>query len=227
MRILGDWNWWPGGRKKSVFRAKGEESRRATRAIARAVVAAGVFALTGFVTASILGLGLALIVLVNAALICALLLPIVMRTYGGRERSSSSGESVFEFQSKTDAPLEDGQRTTENGRRQADEQRSEEDAQNAVDHEAERQEAAGNGHPRENGVRREVHHASDPERQSLRPRPGRAHLDGFRRLERELRNAAESTDGERIGPESDGDNGHPGRAYREEQGHKPGGPTGR
>jgi hypothetical protein len=165
--------------------------------------------------------------LINAALICALLLPIVMRPFGERERRSSSGQSEIKVQSKTDAPIEDGQRPTENGRRQADEQRSEDDAQNAVDHEAERQQAAGKGHPQENGARREVHHASDPERQSLRPRPGRAHLDGFRRLERELRNAAESTDGERTGPESDGGNGHPGRAYREEQGHKPGGPTGR
>ena len=220
MRILGDWNWWPGGRKKSLFGAKGEESRRATRAIATAaVVAAGVFALTGFVTASILGLGLALIVLVNAALICALLLPIVMRAFGKRDRRSA-GESVFEVQSKTDAPLEDGQHTPENERRQADEQCSQEDAQNAVDHEVEWQEAAGNGHPRENGARREVHHVSDPERQSARPRPGRAHLDGFRRLGRELRNAAELVDDEQARPEPDEGNHYPGRATQEEQGRR-------
>ncbi len=228
MRILGDWNWWPGGRKKSLFRAKGEESRRATRAIGTAaVVAAGVFALAGFVAASILGLGLALIVLVNAALICVLLLPILMQAFGEHDRQLGGGESVSEAQSKTDAPLEDGQRTTGNGRRQAGEQRSQEDAQNGLDHEAEQLEAAGNGDPRENGARSGVHHTSDPERQSARPRPGRAHLGSFRRLERELRNATESADGERTGPESDGGNGHPGGASQEEQGHRPGGPIGR
>ena len=228
MRILGDWNWWPGGRKKSLFRAKGEESRRATRAIGTAaVVAAGVFALTGFVTASILGLGLALIVLVNAALICALLLPILMRAFGERDRRLGGGESVSEAQSKTDAPLEDGQGTTENGRRQAGEQRSQEDAQNVLGHEAEQLEAAGYGHPRESGARSGVRQISDPERQSARPRPGRAHLGGFRRLERELRDATESADGERTGPESDGRNGNLGGASQEEQGHRPGGPIGR
>jgi hypothetical protein len=215
MRILGDWNWWPGGRKKSLFRVKGEESRRASGAIATAaVVGAGVFALTGFVTASILGHGLALLVLVNAALLCALLLPIVMRAFGERDRRSA-GESVLEVQSKTATPLEGGQRTAENGRRQAGEQRSEKYAQNVLDNEAERLEVAGNGHLQENGARRETHHVSEPERKSARPRPGRAHLDGFRRLERELRNATDPADGEQAEPESDGGNGHPGGAPQE------------
>src|ERR687893_135010 len=50
MRILGDWNWWPGGRRKNVFRAEGEESNRRTKIIAgAAAIAASVFALTGFV----------------------------------------------------------------------------------------------------------------------------------------------------------------------------------
>ena len=125
------------------------------------------------------------------------------------------------------APLEDRQRTTEIGRRQVGEQRSQEDAQNGLDHEAEQLEAAGNGDPRENGARRGVDQISDPECQSARPRPGRAHLGSFRRLERELRNATESADGERTGPESDGRNGQPEGASEEEQGHRPGGPIGR
>ncbi len=221
MRILGDWNWWPGGRKKSLFRAKGEESRRATRAVATAaVVAAGVFALTGFVTASILGLGLALIVLVNAALICALLLPIVIRAFGGRDRRLGGGESVSEVQSKTDAPLKDGQRTTENGRRQAGEQRSKEDEQNAVDHEIELLGATGNGHSGRYRAQQKGRHVEDPERQSAKPRPGRAHLDGFRRLGRELRNAAELVDDEQARPEPDEGNHYPGRATQEKQGRQ-------
>jgi cellulose synthase/poly-beta-1,6-N-acetylglucosamine synthase-like glycosyltransferase len=45
----------------------------------------------------------------------------------------------------------------------------------------------------------EEHRAANLERQSVRrPRPGRAHLDGFRRLARELRNPVESADGERA-----------------------------
>jgi putative drug exporter of the RND superfamily len=203
MRILGDWNWWPGGRKKSVFRAKSEESRRTTKIIAMAaIVAVGVFALTGFVVVSILGLSLAVIVLVNAALICALLLPIVVRALGERDRRSGK-ESAFEVQSKTAAPLADRQGATENGRSQADEQHSEEDA--------------GNGHLAENRNQREGHSAANTERRSVRPRPGRAHLDSFRRLGRELYRETELANNERNGPENDGKINGFGRASRGEE----------
>jgi hypothetical protein len=208
MRILGDWNWWPGGRKKSVFRAKSEESRRTTKIIATvAVVAVGVFALTGFVAASILGLGLAVIVLVNAALICALLLPSVMRAFGEHDRRSA-GESVFEAQGTTGTARGD-RRSPEDGGSPTSEQYHR-DVKNFVGP-VERQEAAGNGHLGRNRTQQKGRHVEDPERQSVRPRPGSAHLDGFRRLGRELRNAAESVNDEQVRPEPDEGNHYPGR----------------
>jgi hypothetical protein len=215
MRILGDWNWWPGGRKKSVFRAKGEQSRRATRAIATAaVIAFGVFALTGFVTASILGFGLAAIVLVNAALICAVLLPIAVRALGEYHRRPSEGENAFEARPKTHAAPLKGGRPAVDGGSPEDALRREEDTQNAVER-AERQEAAGNGHHWGERTQREGHNGAGRESHSARPRPGRAHLDGFRRLGRELREEAKSASGERNGPNPYGDRHGPEHDTRE------------
>ena len=202
MRILGDWNWWPGGRKRSVFRARGEGSRRATRTAVTVVAIAGVFALTGFVTAGILGLGLATIVLVNAALICALLLPIAMRALGKHDLQPGGDESVFEVRERADSlPLENVRPPVDGGS-SVDEQRREEDAQNVVER-AERLGAAGNGYPSGDRTERKGHSAAISKRRSARPRPGRAHLDGLRRLERELRDAKEAASGERTGSESE------------------------
>jgi uncharacterized membrane protein YdfJ with MMPL/SSD domain len=217
MRILGDWNWWPGGRKKSVIRAKSEESRRTMKIIATAaVVAVGVFALTGFVAASILGLGLAVIVLVNAALICALLLPVVMRAFGERDRRSA-GESVFEVRGTTGTSR--GDRRSPGGGGSPIGEQYHRDAQNFVGP-VERQEAAGNGHPGRDRAQQKGRHVEDPERQSARPRPGRAHLDGFRRLGRELRNAAKLVNDEQARPEPDEGNHYPGRPTQEKQGRR-------
>ncbi len=199
MRILGDWNWWPGGRKKSVFRARGEGSYRATRiAPTVAFIAAGVFTLTGLVTAGILGLGLAVIVLANAALICALLLPIIMRAFGERNRRPDDVENVFEARGTVGAPPGD-KRSPGDGESAAGEQRRE-DTQNVVA-QVEWQETSGNGYAVGDRAGWEGHSAAGRERQSARPRPGRAHLDSFHRLGRELRQTSGSVDYERAGPE--------------------------
>ncbi len=228
MRILGDWNWWPGGRKKSVFRVRGEGSYRATRIIpAVALVVAGVFALIGFVTAGILGLGLAMILLANAALICALLLPIAMRALGKRDRRPGGDENVFEVLGRADGPpLEDG-RSPVDGGSPADEQRREEDAQNAGERVEERREAIENRRPQGDHTQREGYGAAYGERQSARPRPGRAHLDGFRRLGRDLRQEAESANGERNEPETDGNDHDPEHAAQEQRGRRAQGRTDR
>ena len=215
MRILGDWNWWPGGRKKSVFHAKGEESRRRTKIIAvAAVIAVGVFAVTGFVTASILGLGLALIVLVNAALICALLLPLTVRALREHYRRPGERENAFGTRPKTRAaPLEGEYPVAERGS-PVEGLRREEDSHNSVER-GDRQETAGNGHRRGERVQQERYNGARRESQSARPRPGRAHLAGFRRLGRELRQEAKSAHSERNGPETDGDSQRPKQAARE------------
>jgi putative drug exporter of the RND superfamily len=215
MRILGDWNWWPGGRKKSVFYAKGEESRRRTKIIAvAAVIAVGVFAVTGFVTASILGLGLALIVLVNAALICALLLPLTVRALREHYRRPGERENAFGTRPKTRAaPLEGEYPVAERGS-PVEELRREEDSHNSVER-GDRQETAGNGHRRGERVQQERYNGARWESQSARPRPGRAHLAGFRRLGRELRQEAKSAHSERNGPETDGDSQRPKHAARD------------
>ena len=215
MRILGDWNWWPGGRKKSVFYAKGEESRRRTKIIAvAAVIAVGVFAVTGLVTASILGLGLALIVLVNAALICALLLPLTVRALREHYRRPGERANAFGTRPKTRAaPLEGEYPVAERGS-PVEELRREEDAHNSVER-GDRQETAGNGHRRGERVQQERYNGARRESQSARPRPGRAHLAGFRRLGRELRQEAKSAHSERNGPETDGDSQRPKQAARE------------
>ncbi|MDP8973088.1 MAG: MMPL family transporter [Actinomycetota bacterium] len=213
MRILGDWNWWPGGRKKSVFRAKSEESRRTTKIIATAaVVAAGVFALTGFVTASLLGFGLAVIVLVNAALICALLLPIAIRGLGKYRRHPGEEEDAFGARPEAGAAPLNGGRPAADGGSPGEELRREDDTQNAVER-AECQEGAGDGHPRDDRTLRVAHNAAAREAQGsqgARPRPARAHLDSFRRLGRELRQGAKAVNGGR-----DGDSYGPEQATRE------------
>jgi hypothetical protein len=49
-----------------------------------------------------------------------------------------------------------------------------------------------------------AHFAVSPERENeRRPRPGRAHLDSLRRLDRKLRQVRESTNGEQTGAEND------------------------
>jgi RND superfamily putative drug exporter len=215
MRILGDWNWWPGGRRKNVFRAEGEESNRRTKIIAgAAAIAASVFALTGFATASFLGLGLAVIVLVNSVLICALLLPIAIRALGEHQRRPGEGEQAFESRLKARAAPLEGEPPAVDGGSPVDDLRREEDIQNTIER-AEWQEAVGNGHCRGERAQREGHIGADRESQSARPRPGRAHLDGLRRLGRDLRQEAKSANGERNGTETDGDNHYPEHAARE------------
>ena len=204
MRILGDWNWWPGGRRKSVFGTKGERSRKMQNIAVAAVIATGVFALTGFVNAIILGFGLALIVLVNAALICALLLPIAIRALGEYNRPPGEGDHALESRPKARAvPLEGGGPAGDGGS-PVEELSREEDAHNSVER-GDRQETTGNGHRWEEDIQEEGHSGADRESQSARPRPGRAHLEGFRRLGLKLRQEAKPANCERNGPETDGD----------------------
>jgi putative drug exporter of the RND superfamily len=168
-----------------------------TSAAAIIIVVTGAFAFTGIITTKAVGLGLAVAVLVDATIIRVLLVPATMRILGdlnwwpGGRRTS-----VFKERGLAGARLE-AQHSIQVEASQRDEQHHE-NAQNIV-RRIERQGAAKDGHPQRDHTPQEEHRAANPERQSVRrPRPGRAHLDGFRRLNRELRNAAEPADGERA-----------------------------
>ncbi len=169
-----------------------------TSAAAIIIVVTGAFAFTGIVTTKAVGLGLAVAVLVDATVIRVLLVPATMRILGdwnwwpgGRKKS------VFKERKLADVPLEAGQSPEST------------------------QEVAENGYLRRDYTQQEDRRISHSEHQGVRePRPGRAHLEGFRRLNRKLRRAIGSAD-EEAGPEAGEGDHYPGHAPEEKRGREP------
>ena len=146
-----------------------------TSAAAIIVVVTGAFAFTGIITTKAVGLGLAVAVFVDATIIRVLLVPATMRIFGdlnwwpGGRKNTVFKEKEPAYGQVAASQDEQRQHT---GRRDA----SEDDSL------------------RKNSVGQEkTRHAEYPGRQSeqgeRRPRPGRAHLDAFRRLDRQQRQA--------------------------------------
>jgi hypothetical protein len=80
----------------------------------------------------------------------------------------------------------------------------------------ERRGADGDTDPQVDHTWQQGRHVAHLEHQSgRRPRPGRAHLDSFRRLDRGLRRTMEPADGEQDGPENNGRGYRYGRASQE------------
>jgi hypothetical protein len=315
MRLLGDWNWWPGGRKKSVFRANGEreigsekllagtvllylarraesangESPHLLRALSDLVepdgkdpaseralalrateemlkplasallldylakekqanhqekdnpttrakhpetnssavanvgsitvvvsIVLGVLVSTGIIAIELIGLKLGVVVLAGAGVICALLLPSIMRALSDPQRRPGGVESVSEARGM-DGPPRGDRRSLGDGVSHTGEQGGK-DAQDAVGR-GERQDDPEHGYSRgDYDDQRKVRRVADPEHQKRRPRPGKAHLDSLHRLGRELHHAAGYSDGEQAGPGTEDGTLHPReRSPREER----------
>ncbi|MBA4114840.1 MAG: MMPL family transporter [Rubrobacter sp.] len=176
-----------------------------TSAAAIIVVVTGAFAFTGIITTKAIGLGLAVAVFVDATIIRVLLVPATMRILGdwnwwpgGRKKS------VFREKYSPDPRL-NGQH---NGAQDSTKRAGQQQATAAVS-------------PSKAGAWQEeaerVSHNASPERNSARrPRPGRAHMDGVRRLDSKLRQARESTNGEQDGSEYNGGTHDSGAFHNEE-----------
>jgi len=143
-----------------------------------------------------------------------LLLPLTVRALREHYRRPGERENAFGTRPKTRAAPLEGEYPVAERVSPVEELRREEDAHNSVER-GDRQETAGNGHRRGERVQQERYNGARRESQSARPRPGRAHLAGFRRLGRELRQEAKSAHSERNGPETDGDSQRPKQAARE------------
>ena len=154
-----------------------------TSAAAIIVVVTGAFAFTGIITTKAVGLGLAVAVTVDATIIRVLLVPATMRILGDWNWWPGGRKTSF-FKEKGTASVPH------------DEQRD--DAKSLAGHNGQEASAAYSRAP-----------------SARRPRPGVAHLDGLRRLDRELRQLRESTNGEVARPESNGRVRHE-QASREE-----------
>jgi MMPL family len=231
MRLLGDWNWWPGGRKKSVFRDNGKrgigngkllagtvllylarrvesangESPHLLRALAELVEPDGKDQASEHTRA------LRATEEVLKPLASALLLD-----YLAKERRTGV-ESMSKMRG-IDGPPRGDRRSLGNRVSQTGEQGGK-DAQEDVIRRGERQDVDGNGHSREDYDQQKGRHEAEPGLQkSLRPRPGKAHLDSLHRLGRDLHHAAGYSDGEQPGPGTAEDGGahYRERASREE-----------
>ncbi|MCA1729245.1 MAG: MMPL family transporter [Actinobacteria bacterium] len=194
-----------------------------TSAAAIIIVVTGAFAFTGIITTKAVGLGLAVAVLVDATVIRVLqeiLKPLASdllldyltsakqvnhlekgdiatrakhpekNGYSWNWWSGSRKKGVIEEEEKGSATVP------------RDEQR---DDVQSVAQRNRRQETTGRvsieGDEARQGT---AHFAVSPERENeRRPRPGRAHLDSLRRLDRKLRQVRESTNGEQTGAEND------------------------
>jgi hypothetical protein len=156
------------------------------------------------------------VVLASAGVICALLLPSIMRALSDRKQRFGGVESVSEVRGIDEPPRGD-QRSPGNGASSTGDQRGK-DAQDAV-WRGKRRDAPENGDSREDFDQQKGRREADPERQkSLRPRPGKAHLNSLHRLGRALHNAAGYRDGELVGPRTeDGGLNSGERAPREER----------
>jgi RND superfamily putative drug exporter len=194
----------------SVAKGLGATASIITSAAAIIVIVTGAFAFTGITTTKAIGLGLAVAVFVDATIIRVLLVPATMRILGdwnwwpgGRKKSSFQEQGPAEPMPETH-PSQKGPGTEVEQRRV--------DERGVVRRLEGRDEWRGPHGARDRQMdytRQEGRHVTHPEHQSgRRPRPGRAHLDSFRRLDRELRRTVESADGEQDAPENNG------RAYR-------------
>ena len=178
-----------------------------TSAAAIIVVVTGAFAFTGIITTKAIGLGLAVAVFVDATIIRVLLVPATMRILGdwnwwpgGRKKS------VFREKHPPD-PVLTGQR---------------DNAPASTTRARQQQAAFGTVSPVKAGapqaeVWRAAHEAPLGSNSGRRPRPGRAHMDGLRRLDSKLRQARESINGEQAGAEDNGEIHHYKSVHKEER----------
>ena len=233
MRILGDWNWWPGGRKKSVFRTRGE----AAASMDEKLLAGTVLAYLAWRAERDNGNSPYLL-----RALSELVEPDGEKSTPERTRALRATEEILKplasdllldylTSAKQVNHLEKGDIATRakhpekngyswnwwSGSRKKgvieeedegsatvprDEQRD--DVQSVAQRNG-RQETTGRvsieGDEARQGT---AHFAVSPERENeRRPRPGRAHLDSLRRLDRKLRQVRESTNGEQTGAEND------------------------
>jgi hypothetical protein len=205
-----------------TIRAKRPEKHNAAvanvgRIIVVVSIALGVLVSIGVIAIELAGLKLGVVVLATAGVICALVLALVMRALSDPKRRLTGTESVSGAQG-IDGPALGDRRLLGDRVSHAGEQRGK-DAQEDVVRWGERQDVGGNGHSREDYDQQKGRHEAEPGRQkSLRPRPGKAHLDSLHRLGRDLHHAAGYSDGEQTGPGTVEDGGahYRERASREE-----------
>ncbi len=182
-----------------------------TSAAAIIVVVTGAFAFTGIITTKAIGLGLAVAVFVDATIIRVLLVPATMRILGdwnwwpgGRKTS------VFREKHPPDPALTSQRNDEQASTKRAGKQRV----------------ASETVPPSKAGVRQEeargvAYDVSPVNRSARRPRPGRAHMDGLRRLDIKLRQTRESTNGKPAGAGDNGGTHNSGTIHKEEQGREP------
>ena len=176
-----------------------------TSAAAIIVVVTGAFAFTGIITTKAIGLGLAVAVFVDATIIRVLLVPATMRILGdwnwwpgGRKKS------VFREKHPPDPPP-NGQH---NGARDSTKRAGQREDTATV--------SPSNASAWQEEAWRVSHDVSPESRGARRPRPGRAHMDGLRRLNTKLRQDRESTNGEQAGPDGNGGTHNSGAVHKEE-----------
>jgi RND superfamily putative drug exporter len=201
----------------SVAKGLGATASIITSAAAIIVIVTGAFAFTGITTTKAIGLGLAVAVFVDATIIRVLLVPATMRILGdwnwwpgGRKKS------LFKEQAPAEPTHETHPSQNDPGHQGEQRRVDERGLVRRLEGRDERRGADGDRDLKVDHTRQEGRHITHPERQSgRRPRPGRAHLDSLRRLDRELRRTVESADGEQYGPENNGRVYRYGRASQE------------
>ena len=194
----------------SVAKGLGATASIITSAAAIIVIVTGAFAFTGITTTKAIGLGLAVAVFVDATIIRVLLVPATMRILGdwnwwpgGRKKS------LFKEQEPAEPTPETYPSQNSSGPEGEQRRVDELGVVRCLEGRDERRGADGDRDPQADHTWQEGRHVAHPERRSgRRPRPGRAHLDSLRRLDRELYRTMESADVEQDRPENNG------RAYR-------------